>query len=135
MDAQQLATLDRESYFSLATFRRDGREVKTPVWFARADDRFFVFSEADAGKVKRLRNGPRARIAACDVRGRVHGEWFEAQGRRVDDVATQESAYAALSEKYGWQMRLIDALSSLSGRIHRRALLEITPSAGSGSEA
>ena len=121
------ASLDREAYLSLETFRRDGRGVRTPVWFARRGERLYVFTERDAGKVKRLRNGSRARVAACGVRGRVHGEWLEARGTVVDDPAVETAAYAALHEKYGWQMSLIDLLSRWAGRIDGRAMLEIAP--------
>jgi uncharacterized protein len=119
--------LDREGYISLATFRRDGRAVPTPVWFARRGANLYVFSEGGAGKVKRLRNGPRARVAACDLRGRVHGPWIEASGRVVQDPETERAAYAALRAKYGWQMWATDFFSRLTGRIGRRAVLEIAP--------
>jgi len=119
------AELDRERYLSLATFRRSGRAVKTPVWFARRGERLYVFTEARAGKVKRLRNDPRARVAACDVRGRVRGPWAPARARVVDDPAAERDAYAALRAKYGWQMRAVDFFSRLAGRIDGRAVLEI----------
>jgi uncharacterized protein len=124
--------LDREAYISLATFRRDGRAVPTPVWFARREANLYVFSEGRAGKVKRLRNGPRARVAACDLRGRVHGPWIEARGRVVEDAPTEEAAYAALRAKYGWRMWTADFFSRLTGRIGRRAVLEIAPAQGAG---
>jgi hypothetical protein len=95
------------------------------VWFAEAQGRYYVFSAGDAGKVKRLRNSPRARVAACDVRGKLLGEWHEARGRVVDDAQTVERAYAALRAKYGWQMWLGDLASRLTGRYARRAILEI----------
>ena len=127
MDAEALARLDREPYVSLATFRRDGREVRTPVWFAARDGRLYVFSEATAGKVKRLRNFPRVRLAPCSVRGRVHGEWIEGTGRRIDDAGRIAAAYEALHRKYGWRMSVADFFSRLTGRIDRRAMLEIEP--------
>jgi len=55
-------------YLSLATFKRDGSEVPTPVWFAELDGSLYAFSERRAGKIKRLRNSPRARVAICDGR-------------------------------------------------------------------
>lgn len=125
MNQTALRTLDRERYISLATFRRDGRAVATPVWFARHDGRLYVFTAADSGKVKRLRNGSRIRVAPCDVRGRVRGAWIEGEGARVRDPAVEAAAYAALLRKYGWQMRLTNALSRLSGRIGNRAVLEL----------
>jgi PPOX class probable F420-dependent enzyme len=127
MDASALETLDREAYISLATFRRNGRAVETPVWFALRDGRLWVFSAGDAGKVKRLRNGPRVRVAPCTMRGRVTGEWIEGNGRIADDPVEIEAAYAALRAKYGWQMRLTDLLSGLSGRRQQRAVLALTP--------
>lgn len=129
MSKHEFADLDRESYVSLATFRRDGRAVSTPVWFARRGERLYVFTERAAGKVKRLRNGPRARVAACNVRGRVHGEWIDARGRVVGDPETERAAYAALHAKYGWQMRVVDFFSNLTGRIAERAIVELEPSA------
>jgi PPOX class probable F420-dependent enzyme len=118
-------TLGAASYVSLATFRRDGREVRTPVWVARDGEHLYVFSEAKAGKVKRLRNDSRVRVAACDMRGRVHGAWQEGTGRRLDSAAEIDTAYRALRGKYGWQMRMADFFSRLSGRYDQRAILEL----------
>jgi PPOX class probable F420-dependent enzyme len=75
--------------------------------------------------MKRLRNDPRLRVAACNVRGGVHGEWIEGSGRRIDDPATIERAYAALTRKYGWLMRITNLVSSIAGRIEGRAIIEI----------
>ena len=127
MKDTKFSDLDREAYISLATFRRDGRAVKTPVWFARRGERLYVFTENDAGKVKRLRNGPRAQVAACNVRGGLRGDWIEARGRVVADAKTERDAYAALHAKYGWQMKMVDFWSRLAGRIDSRAIVEIEP--------
>ena len=127
MNPSTFSDLDREAYISLATFRRDGRAVQTPVWFARRGERLYVFTENDAGKVKRLRNGPRARVAACNVRGKLRGDCIEGRGRVVDDPGTERDAYAALQAKYGWQMKMVDFWSRLAGRIDHRAIVEIEP--------
>jgi len=110
---------------SLATFRRNGKAVETPVWFALGGGRLYVFSEARAGKVKRLRNDPRIRVAPCSMRGAVNGSWLAGRGRRVEDPAAVAAAYRALRRKYGWQMRLTDLLSRLAGRYEGRAILEL----------
>ena len=125
MDDASLAALDREPYISLETFRRNGTGVKTPVWFAARNARLYVFAEASSWKVKRLRNDPRIRVAPCSVRGRVRGGWIEGAGRRIDEPAVVEGAYEALLHKYGWQMRLTNLLSRLTGRIDKRAILEL----------
>jgi len=125
MGTTSLDALEGASYISLATFRRTGTAVETPVWFARDGDKLCVFTESRAGKVKRLRNDVHVRVAACSVTGKLRGNWIEGSAQRVTDPAQIESAYAALRRKYGWLMTLTDCLSSLSGRIHKRAVLEI----------
>jgi hypothetical protein len=118
-----------ERYVSLASFRRDGREVRTPVWVAAAGGRLYVFSAGDAGKVKRIRANPRVRLAACDARGRLRPDarWLEARARLGPEPERVAAAVAALVRKYGWQMRLLDLLSGLAGRRARRAWIEIEP--------
>jgi PPOX class probable F420-dependent enzyme len=120
-----LMSLTSERYVNLATFRKNGVAVETPVWFAEHDGSLYVFTAGDSGKVKRLRRSSRARLAPCDIRGRVRGDWRDAKARVVDDPAVLAAAYRALHRKYGFQMWLADFLSRLSGRIHRRAMIEI----------
>lgn len=110
---------------SLATFRKSGVEVATPVWFAAADGRLHVFTAGESGKVKRLRHSSRARVAPSDARGRVLGEWRHATARILSEPGSTERAHAALLAKYGWKMRLADLFSRLTGRIRHRAWIEI----------
>jgi PPOX class probable F420-dependent enzyme len=126
-----------ERYVSLATFRRDGREVRTPVWIAedRAAGtkgqlptkarRLFVYTNRTSGKVKRVRATKRVRLAACDFRGTVRGEWADGEARLLEDPVDMEHAFSVLTEKYGWQMRAGLLLSRLSGRYPQRGILEI----------
>ena len=117
--------LNDAAYLSLATFRRSGAEVRTPVWFAREASVLYIFSAPDAGKVKRLRAGSRVRIAPCDVRGGVKGEWLDVVGWLFNDANEITRAHAALVRKYGWQMLLLDVGARLSGRYARRQYLRI----------
>ena len=59
--------LDDARYVNLATFRRTGARVATPVWAAAAGDKLYIFTEGDAGKVKRLRNSPRAQVLSFEL--------------------------------------------------------------------
>jgi len=120
-----IGDLDRHRYLALATFRKSGAEVATPVWFAAAGGTLYVCSAGDAGKVKRLRQSARARVAPSDARGRVQGAWRDATARLVTEPAAIERAHAALRAKYGWQVWLADVLSRLTGRIGRRAWIAI----------
>ncbi|MDE0380977.1 MAG: PPOX class F420-dependent oxidoreductase [Rhodospirillales bacterium] len=114
-----------EKYVSRATFRKTGKAVETPVWSVAMDGRYYIYSGARTGKVKRLRNSPRARIATCGSRGQIHGAWLDAEAVIVDDGDVERRAYAALSKKYGWRMRFMNHAPCFTGRIHRRALFEI----------
>lgn len=62
---------DKEKYVSLVTFRRDGRAVATPVWFAAVGEEFGVITETNVGKVKRIRNNSRVTVQVCDYSGNV----------------------------------------------------------------
>ena len=97
------------------------------MWFAEDDGRLYIYSLADAGKVKRIRNNPRVRIAACDARGRVLGEWFEATAR-IEDAAGHDLGMSLLNKKYGLLKRIGDIFSAgLMGR--KRAVISIAVSA------
>jgi len=119
------ADLSAASYVSLATFRRNGEAVATPVWCAEQGGEFFVFSAGGAGKVKRLRNSARARLAVCDARGKLLGPWVDAQAQLVTDLGGMEQALAALRGKYGWQMRIADLGSRLTGKFDKRSYIRI----------
>jgi PPOX class probable F420-dependent enzyme len=113
-------------YISLETYRKTGAGVSTPVWVATFEDRHYVFSESRAGKVKRIRNDPQIKIAACNYSGTVSSEWLSGQVCIVTEPALIRRVYAEFTTKYGWQFRLTNVLSRLSGRYHQRAMLEIS---------
>ena len=117
--------LDHESYISLASYRKNGTLVETPVWAAPLDGKLVVFTLRETYKVKRVQNNPAVRVAKCDVRGNVLGEWHDGTCHVVTDLEHENRAYAALRKKYGLMMRLGDIASTLTGRIKRRVVLEI----------
>lgn len=120
-----MTELGDERYVSLATFRRDGREVRTPVWIAPSGKRLYVYTNRTSGKVKRLRRSERVRLAACDARGNVRGDWSEGRGKVVIDPDAMGAGLQAIQRKYGWQMALVGLGARLSGRWRDRAVLEI----------
>ena len=112
-------------YLSLATFRRSGKAVATPVWAAYREGIYYIFSAGDAGKVKRLRNSSRARLAKCDLRGNLRGEWHEARAELLRESGQIEIALDALRAKYGLAMRLVDIGARLTRRFHKRAYIGV----------
>jgi len=126
MSAPSLEQLAAERYVSLVTFRRNGNAVPTAIWVAATDGKLYAVTNGTSVKMKRLKANDRIRLAACDARGSVRGEWAEGLGRRVEDSATMARAQRALEQKYGWQMSVFKFFSTLSGRAKHRAFIEMT---------
>ena len=97
--AVPVGQLEGQKYISLATFRRSGQQVLTPVWFAAESGRLFIMTRSDSGKFKRIRNNPAIRVAACTARGKVTGDWFDGQARILPS-AEEAAARRALARKY-----------------------------------
>ncbi len=93
-----------QKYLSLATFRKSGVAVRTPVWFVEGEGTLYLFTNPRSGKVKRIRNNPHARIAPCTMRGRITGPEFEATARMLSS-SDAEHALKLLKKKY-WLMRI-----------------------------
>ena len=117
---------DRAPYISLASYRKDGSLVETPVWVAPLAGKLVVFTLKESYKVKRIQRNPAVRIAECDIRGKLLGDWRDGTCQIVQDKEHEKRAYAALRKKYGLMMRVGDVMSTLTGRIKRRVVLEIT---------
>jgi len=117
--------LASEKYISLETFRRDETGVRTPVWFVEMDGQLYFYTLADSGKIKRIRRTSRVRVAPCDMRGTVHGDWAEGQAR----FATEEEstrAMALLDRKYGLQKRLLNFMNLIRPRPRAVVAIKIT---------
>lgn len=118
----------------MTTYRRDGRAVHTPVWFAFPEnavsgDRIYVVTGLESGKVKRIRAGSPVELAPSDWRGRPvrEAETVRAAARLLPDEEAHP-AEEALSGKYGLQYRIFDLVER---RVPRnppeRVYLELTP--------
>ena len=110
---------------SVTTFRKTGKPVATPVWFAEEKGRIYVYTAPDSGKVKRLRNNPRVQLAPCTALGRALGPAVEARARILAAGETNRARDALLG-KYGWQARLGMFFSRFRRR-KKSAYLEIIP--------
>ena len=58
------AEIHGQNYISLATFRKNGAAVYTPVWFAEDAGKLYVMTGTKFWKYKRIRNNPRVRLRA-----------------------------------------------------------------------
>jgi PPOX class probable F420-dependent enzyme len=117
------ALLEGRRYLNLETFRKNGQGVRTPVWFAagpasgiaRGVAKLYVYSTSDSGKVKRIRNSGRARIAPCDRGGQVLGAWIDV---RVELVTGEEAQHGMrlLNKKYVPWKQILDVLAMFGRR-------------------
>jgi PPOX class probable F420-dependent enzyme len=98
------AAIRGHKYVSLVTFRKSGAAVATPVWFGENDDKLYVMTRSDMGKMKRVRNNAQVRVAPCTIRGKATGPEFVASARILPP---EEHARARqfINRKY-WAARL-----------------------------
>lgn len=110
-----------QKYISLETFKKSGESVKTPVWFVLHDGAFYVYTEADSWKVKRIRNNPRVRVAVCDMRGNVKGPWLDGTTTFVEGEE-RVMADKLLDKKY-----FLKVLFNIATKLnrHKRAMIKI----------
>ncbi|GAB1692506.1 PPOX class F420-dependent oxidoreductase [Krasilnikovia sp. M28-CT-15] len=101
-------------YVSLTTYRKNGTPVATPVWHVPQNAELWIVTEADSGKVKRIRNNPQVLVAPCSARGTVAPDAPSAVGtaRLLDDDGTAQArsllAHRYLMSRVGnWLARLL----------------------------
>jgi len=121
-----------QKYLNLESFKKSGDGVKTPVWFAAepsarlesSDAKLYVYTIGVSGKVKRIRNNPRVKVAPCNMRGEVRGEWVDA---RVEIVTGGEAEYGMrlLNKKYVPWKQLLDFFAMFRKR--ERTVFVIRP--------
>lgn len=105
-------------YISLATFKRDGSRVATPVWVTREGDHLYVITDPNSGKAKRLRNSARAEIAPCDARGNTSADYVPASAVLLDDAGTHK-VRDLVNAKYGLLGKGFQAMGKLRSALGR----------------
>jgi len=115
-------------YINLETYRKDGTAVRTPLWFAADSEtsELYISTPAGAGKVKRIRRYPGVRVAACDFKGDVKGEWMAAEARFCD-AEQAKRAGRLLDRKYPMKF-FFNVLAFLFRR--KRALIGLRAASG-----
>src|SRR5262249_31193240 len=108
-----LISLENQKYISLTTFRRTGAAVATPVWFVQIQSTLYIYTDATAGKVKRIRNNSQVQLATCTVLGKVKGPHITGVARIVTDPQEQAQAKAALDAKYWTARRLLGLFNGM----------------------
>ena len=122
-----LDALGTGKYLLLTTLRRDGTPVGTPVWLVPDTDTLLVITQADSGKVRRIRSNPAVTVAPCDARGRPLGPAVDAVAELLDDADTAR-ARSLITHRYG----LLGRLLMWRGRRTLQIGIRIRPAAAAG---
>jgi PPOX class probable F420-dependent enzyme len=123
-----LSALGAEQFVSLATFKKDGTAVATPMWIGRDGDQLFFWTPADSWKAKRAKNNPRVVLAPCNRGGKVREGAVPIDG--VADVITEPATVQRLAgvirRKYGLMFIVVTFIERLLARKQKpRVVLRI----------
>lgn len=75
---------------ALTTYRRDGSEVTTPVWFHSNGDVFYVTGRRSAYRHSRIEGDQRVVVAPCTSRGKVVGVALAGRAEFVEPADMSE---------------------------------------------
>ena len=116
--------LKGEQFIALTTFRKTGKAVTTPVWFAQCLGTIYVETHADAGKLKRLRHTTRVTLAPCTYNGKVTGAVSEGNAHILREPQECTAASTALAKKYGFMRPLFHFVRNAQRLLQRKARVE-----------
>ncbi|HEV2195670.1 MAG TPA: PPOX class F420-dependent oxidoreductase [Candidatus Acidoferrum sp.] len=121
-----------QKYLNLESFKKSGQGVKTPVWFAAdpsakldsGNAKLYVYTIGVSGKVKRIRNNSSVKIAPCNMRGDIQGDWVPARAEIVSG-SEAEHGMQLLNKKYLPWKQLLDFFAMFRKR--ERTVFVIRP--------
>jgi PPOX class probable F420-dependent enzyme len=131
MSTDAPAHLGSQKFVSLTTFKRNGDAVASPMWLVGDAGQLWVWTPADAWKVKRIRRDPRVTLTPCGRTGKLQAGQPVVDGTAEvitdpQDVARVESL---IKSKYGLEFRLVTLIEAIAARGRKpRYALRITPS-------
>jgi len=102
-EPEALSRFEGENVISLETYRRKGEPVRTPVWFLEENGVLYVHTDDSTGKVKRIRQNPKVRVAPSHFRGKPKGDYVDAQAELETNPGTVEKYHSQIYKKYGLQ--------------------------------
>lgn len=115
------SSLDKANFVALETFKKNGDGVITPTWVTEENDKYYIWTDRDSWKVKRIRNNPNVRICKSDARGTPKDDWFDARVQILDSDDARQKATSLFLSKYRLQFRLF----AFMGKRAPKVILEI----------
>ena len=122
-----LDLLEGHRYIRLTSFRRSGKAVPTTVWFALVDGKAYVFTSANSGKAKRIRNNPHVTLTPSNFRGKPKVKGSIDAEARLMAKDEEEMPNRLIDQKYGWQYRLFNRILELPRNPPEHVFLALRP--------
>ena len=116
--------LQNQQFMNLTTYRKSGVPVVTTVLFAVANEKMYVWTTKDSGKVKRIRNNATMEIEPSTRLGRPRGP-IAAATARILSVTEQIQAQTVTARQFSWLQKFFALIWRLQGR--EQVYIEITP--------
>jgi PPOX class probable F420-dependent enzyme len=121
-ERQQQATVELPviggKYLSITSFKRNGSGVATPVWFVQEAGQLLVQTDADSGKVKRIRRNPQVLVAPCTATGRLLADPVPARAELLPDAELGRVG-RLLAAKYRIDLLVIKPIRALQAALRR----------------
>ncbi len=106
-----LQLLATQATVSLATQKRNGDLVLTPLWLAIYGEKLYMRTMKDSAKVHRIHNFPKVSLAPCTWEGDITGQRYAATARLMpDNEPLVIKAEDALQIKYGAERSKMTAM-------------------------
>ena len=111
-----LEEIESKKCISLETYRKNNQPVRTAVWFVIKDDLIYVVTRDQTGKAKRPRNNQQVKIATCNFKGKVKGQWISGTAKILSEDETKE-VVKWRNKKYGFMAKIAKFLSKSKGEL------------------
>ena len=135
-DPDVVSLLGTGRYVLLRSFRRDGRGVDTPVFFA-LEGSSLLFRTKVGPKSRRMAADPRVELQRCNFRGHPRGDSGFLTGRaKILSGAEAQHGDDLLRARFGWRYNLLPLVKvpgvasvhtdlSLKEKLHRARQREV----------
>ena len=110
---KDIKQFENQQYMNIETFRKNGQGVKTPVWFAQDGETLRIWTQADAGKAKRIRRDGKVRIAPSTASGDPIGEWIDAHAAVLDSPEEVKRTAGLFKKKYGFMFNVFGVMGKM----------------------
>ncbi len=122
-----LSAFQKQQYLNIETFRKSGEGVKTPVWFVEKDGLLYAWTAANSGKVKRIRNNGRVRVAPSTASGAPLGNWQDAEAWVEATPQAEQHLAGWMRAKYGWLYRFLRWRAQRRGGQYVAVVIRLEP--------